>query len=115
MKPRPASYDSLPWVLTPEEVAPLLNVGLNTVYELLRSNQIKHIRIGVQYRILKQNLLLFFEEEIPEDKSTISQNGGEEHGTPVPESLQERSSLYWPNPRIGRRLDRRIRGNTPGL
>ena len=36
MKPRPSSYEALPWVLTPEEVAPLLNVGMCTVYELLR-------------------------------------------------------------------------------
>ena len=54
MKLRPSSYEALPWVLTPEEVAPLLNVGMCTVYELLRSNQLKHTRSGVQYRILKQ-------------------------------------------------------------
>lgn len=59
MKPRPSSYEALPWVLTPEEVAPLLNVGMCTVYELLRSNRLKHVRIGVQYRILKQDVLAF--------------------------------------------------------
>ncbi len=59
MNPRPSSYESLPWVLTPEEVAPLLNVGMCTVYELLRSKQLKHTRIGVQYRILKQDVLAF--------------------------------------------------------
>ena len=59
MKPRPSSYEDLPWVLTPEEVAPLLNVGMCTVYELLRSKQLKHTRIGVQYRILKQDVLAF--------------------------------------------------------
>ena len=59
MNPRPSSYETLPWVLTPEEVAPLLNVGMCTVYELLRSKQLKHTRIGVQYRILKQDVLAF--------------------------------------------------------
>ena len=59
MKTRPSSYEALPWVLTPEEVAPLLNVGICTVYELLRSKQLKHTRIGVQYRILKQDVLAF--------------------------------------------------------
>ena len=59
MKPRPSSYEDLPWVLTPEEVAPVLNVGMCTVYELLRSKQLKHTRIGVQYRILKQDVLAF--------------------------------------------------------
>ncbi len=39
MNPRPSSYEALPWVLTPEEVAPLLNVGMCTVYELLAPKQ----------------------------------------------------------------------------
>lgn len=65
MKPRPSSYEDLPWVLTPEEVAPLLNVGMCTVYELLRSKQLKHTRIGVQYRILKQDVLAFMGQEAP--------------------------------------------------
>ena len=63
MNPRPSSYETLPWVLTPEEVAPLLNVGMCTVYELLRSKQLKHTRIGVQYRILKQDVLAFMGQE----------------------------------------------------
>ena len=62
MNPRPSSYETLPWVLTPEEVAPLLNVGICTVYELLRSKQLKHTRIGVQYRILKQDVLAFMDQ-----------------------------------------------------
>lgn len=65
MNPRPSSYETLPWVLTPEEVAPLLNVGMCTVYELLRSKQLKHTRIGVQYRILKQDVLAFMGQETP--------------------------------------------------
>lgn len=35
MKTRPSSYEDLPWVLPPEEVAPLLNVDMCTIYELL--------------------------------------------------------------------------------
>ena len=62
MNPRPSSYETLPWVLTPEEVAPLLNVGMCTVYELLRSKRLKHTRIGVQYRILKQDVLTFMDQ-----------------------------------------------------
>ena len=65
MNPRPSSYETLPWVLTPEEVAPLLNVGMCTVYELLRSKQLKHTRIGVQYRILKQDVLAFMDQGSP--------------------------------------------------
>ena len=62
MNPRPSSYETLPWVLTPEEVAPLLNVGMCTVYELLRSKRLKHTRIGVQYRILKQDVLTVMDQ-----------------------------------------------------
>ncbi len=63
MKSRPSSYETLPWVLTPEEVAPLLNVSMCTVYELLRSKRLKHTRIGVQYRILKQDVLAFMDQD----------------------------------------------------
>lgn len=69
MKPRPASYEALPWVLTPEEVAPLLNVGMCTVYELLRSKRLKHTRIGVQYRILKQDVLALMGQEPPASRA----------------------------------------------
>lgn len=65
MQNRPLSYEALPWVLTPEEVAPLLNVGMCTVYELLRSHRLKHTRIGVQYRILKQDVLVFMGQSSP--------------------------------------------------
>ncbi len=69
MKSRPVSYEALPWVLTPEEVAPLLNVGMCTVYELLRSKRLKHTRIGVQYRILKQDVLALMGQEVPAGKA----------------------------------------------
>ena len=69
MKDRPSSYEALPWVLTPEEVAQLLSVGMCTVYELLRSNQLKHARIGVQYRILKQDVLAFMSQGAPAAKA----------------------------------------------
>ncbi len=68
MRPRPVSYEALPWVLTPEEVAPLLNVGMCTVYERLRSNCLKHTRIGVQHCILKQDVLVLMGQEIPVSK-----------------------------------------------
>lgn len=56
MEKRPTSFEELPLVLTIEELAPLLNVGKCTAYELVRSGQIKSIKIGSQYRILKQEL-----------------------------------------------------------
>ncbi|MBU3114617.1 helix-turn-helix domain-containing protein [Clostridium lacusfryxellense] len=38
-------------LLTVHEVSNLLQVHFNTVYELVRQNKIKHIRIGKQIRI----------------------------------------------------------------
>ncbi len=43
--------------LTPQEVAHLLNLRLETVYRSLRSGRLHHFRFGRQYRITKQQLL----------------------------------------------------------
>jgi len=56
MEKRPTSFDELPVVLTISEVAPLLNVGRNTVFELVHSGKLKSVKIGSQYRILKHEL-----------------------------------------------------------
>lgn len=56
---RPTSFDDLPLVLTIDEIAPLLNVGRGTAYELVRSGQIKHILVGKHYRVLKHELRQF--------------------------------------------------------
>lgn len=66
MKDRPTSFEELPLVLTIEELAPLLNVGRNTVYELVRNGQIKSIKIGSQHRILKQETPLPSGENSPD-------------------------------------------------
>jgi excisionase family DNA binding protein len=43
--------------LTPQEVAELLNLRLETVYRSLRSGRLPHFRFGRQYRITKEQLL----------------------------------------------------------
>ena len=55
------SFDNLPLTLRVEELMPILGVGRNTAYELVRSGQIKSIRIGKQIRIPKESLRLFLE------------------------------------------------------
>ena len=47
------SFDDLPLTLRVEDLMPILNVGRNTAYELVRSGQIRNIRIGRQIRIPK--------------------------------------------------------------
>lgn len=53
MENRPTSFNDIPLVLSVEEPMPILHVGRNTVYELVRSNQIRGIKVGKQIRVLK--------------------------------------------------------------
>ena len=49
----------LPVALRVEELMPILGIGRNTAYELIRSGQIRSIRIGRQIRIPRDALLEF--------------------------------------------------------
>ena len=53
------SYDELPLLLTVEDLMPILGIGRNTAYELVRTGQVFSIRIGRQLRIPKQALIDF--------------------------------------------------------
>ena len=57
MLDRPLNFDDIPLVLTVEELMPILSIGRNTAFALVRSGQIKSIRAGKQIRILKHELL----------------------------------------------------------
>ena len=47
------SLDNLPLVLRVEDLMSVLNIGRNAAYELVRSGQIRSVRIGRQIRIPK--------------------------------------------------------------
>jgi excisionase family DNA binding protein len=51
MKNKVNSLDSLPLALRVEDLMPILGIGRNTAYELVRSGQIRSIRIGRKIRI----------------------------------------------------------------
>ena len=51
------SYDELPLTLQVEDLMPILGIGRNTAYELVRSKQIFSVKIGRQLRIPKQALI----------------------------------------------------------
>lgn len=53
------SFDELPLLLRVEDLMPILSVGRNTAYELVRTEQIFSIRIGRQLRIPKQSVMDF--------------------------------------------------------
>ena len=48
------SLDDFPLVLRVEDLMPVLDIGRNTAYELIRSGQIRSVRVGRKLRIPKQ-------------------------------------------------------------
>lgn len=55
------SFDELPLTLRVEDLMPILGIGRNTAYELVRSRKIKGIRIGKQIRIPKEEVRRFLD------------------------------------------------------
>ena len=51
------SFDELPLPLRMEDLMPILGIGRNTAYELVRCGKIRSIRIGRQLRIPKDALV----------------------------------------------------------
>ncbi len=51
------SFDDLPLTLRVEDLMPILGIGRNTAYELVRCGKIHSIRIGRQLRIPKSALI----------------------------------------------------------
>ncbi len=55
------SFDDLPLTLRVEDLMPILGIGRNTAYELVRCGQIRSIRIGRNIRIPKSEVLAFLD------------------------------------------------------
>ena len=53
------STDNIPLVLRVEDLMPILSVGRNTAYDLVRSGQVESFRIGRQLRITKNAVLRY--------------------------------------------------------
>jgi len=53
------STEDIPLVLRVEDLMPILDIGRNTAYELVRSGQIKSLRIGHQIRIPRDAVIEF--------------------------------------------------------
>ena len=51
------SFDELPLTLRVEDLMPILGIGRNTAYELVRTKQIRSVKVGRQLRIPKQCLI----------------------------------------------------------
>ena len=53
------TLDDLPLVLRVEDLMPLLDIGRNTAYELIRCGQIRSIKVGRQIRVPKEAVAEF--------------------------------------------------------
>lgn len=58
----PTLREQLPMVLRVDELMPVLKIGRNAAYALVRSGKIKALRIGNSYRIPRSELLRFLGE-----------------------------------------------------
>lgn len=56
-----SSFDALPLALHVEDLMPILQIGRNSAYALVRSGRIHSIKIGQQIRIPKSSLVEFLE------------------------------------------------------
>lgn len=50
------SFEQLPLVLSVEQLATVLGVGINNAYQLVRNGSVYSVQIGRQYRIPKNAL-----------------------------------------------------------
>ena len=56
------SLDDLPLALRVEDLMPILGIGRNTAYELVRSGKIRSIRVGRKIRVQKDAVAAFLGE-----------------------------------------------------
>ena len=61
-------YDTL---ITPEEVADMLNCGMNTTYKLLKTGKIKAMRIGRVWKIPKRAVQEYIMQEAHESYGMV--------------------------------------------
>ena len=62
METKYRSFDELPLTLRVEDLMPILGIGRNTAYELIRCGKIHSSRIGRQLRIPKQAIIDYLTE-----------------------------------------------------
>ena len=69
MKYNYISYDDIPLIMKVEDLMPILLIGRNTAYDLVRSGEIQSIRVGRQIRISRDALIAFLENNLNADGS----------------------------------------------
>lgn len=56
------SFNDLPLVIRVEDLMPILSIGRNSAYRLVRSGAIRSFRIGRSYRITKDAVQEYLEK-----------------------------------------------------
>ena len=69
----PLSFDDIPLVMRVEALVPILRVKKHTIYELIRSGQLRGVLVGHQLRVFKQDLVAFLKQEPAQEPETESQ------------------------------------------
>jgi hypothetical protein len=59
--PVPEMFKSFPDIVSIEQIMEMLHIGKSTAYALLRSNQIRHVRIVKKYIVPKRAIIGFLE------------------------------------------------------
>lgn len=60
--------DDLPMVLTPADIAAILNVSRNTAYQFIHTKDFPAFRLGKQYRVSKSKFLAWLEAAGDDEK-----------------------------------------------
>ena len=63
--------NQIPAILTPDMLSDILHIGRNTTYTLLRSNKIRSVRIGRQYRVSREALLEYLNRDTCENLPSV--------------------------------------------
>lgn len=58
-----STWDTVPLILTIEDLMEILHIGRNTAYSLVRTRQIRSIRIGNKIRVERSSLEAFLKEK----------------------------------------------------
>lgn len=56
--------ENLPLVMTPEDIAAVLQISRNTAYEVVHSADFPVFRIGKQYRVQRDKFFVWMNEKI---------------------------------------------------
>ena len=59
-------FNMYPDVLTVKEVREILRIGINNVYQMLKSGELKSIKIGRIYKIKKENVIEYINRKSKE-------------------------------------------------